>query len=65
MYIRPVQNKKMKPETINGKLVTFHKKVKYHSKDFPSVPYVEARHGGKIIAIGDSKEKLLKDLKRK
>lgn len=55
----------MKPETINGKLVTFHKKVKYHSKDFPSVPYVEARHGGKIIAIGDSKEKLLKDLKRK
>jgi hypothetical protein len=55
----------MKSETINGKNITFHKRFKYVSRDFSAVPFVEARYSGSVIMIADTKEEIVKELKKK
>jgi hypothetical protein len=55
----------MKSENINGKNITFHKRFKYVSRDFSAVPFVEARYNGSVIGVGNTKEEIVKGLKKK
>jgi len=55
----------MKLEIVNGKKVTFEKKYKYISKDFPASPYVVAKINGKEVLRGFTKSKLLEVFKRR
>jgi len=55
----------IKSTTFKGSKITFKKKYKYVSKDFPSSPYIEAYINGKYYGTGFTKSALLKNIKRR
>ena len=55
---------KLKSEKIGGKTIQFHKQYKFYSKHYPSVPYIIAEVDGRELMRADSKEEIVKELKK-